>query len=83
MNARLPNYEYSSNDRLRFIQEKPKSPNRTDFERDRARILHSAAFRRLGEKTQVMNLLNDFVRTRLTHSMGVAQVGREIGKERR
>ncbi|MGI6785261.1 MAG: deoxyguanosinetriphosphate triphosphohydrolase [Gleimia sp.] len=82
MNARLPNYEYSSNDRLRFIQEKPKSPNRTDFERDRARILHSAAFRRLGEKTQVMGpSSDDFVRTRLTHSMEVAQVGREIGKE--
>ncbi|MDO5048912.1 MAG: deoxyguanosinetriphosphate triphosphohydrolase [Actinomycetaceae bacterium] len=82
MSARLPNHQYSDFDRERFVRERPKSPNRTDFERDRARILHSAAFRRLGEKTQVLGpATDDFVRTRLTHSLEVAQVGREIGKE--
>ena len=75
-------HAYSDFDRERFVKERPKSPNRTDFERDRARILHSAAFRRLGEKTQVLGpASDDSVRTRLTHSMEVAQVGREIGKE--
>lgn len=84
MTTRLPvqRNRYTPQDRERFVKELPKSPNRTDFERDRARVLHSAAFRRLGEKTQVLGpASNDFIRTRLTHSMEVAQVGREIGKE--
>lgn len=76
-----PPHSYSDHDRERFIDERPKSGNRTDFERDRARILHSAAFRRLGAKTQVLGpSSDDFIRTRLTHSLEVAQVGREIGK---
>ena len=73
---------YGDTDRERFVTEDRKSGARTDFERDRARILHSAAFRRLGAKTQVMGpSSDDFIRTRLTHSLEVAQVGREIGKE--
>lgn len=72
---------YGPADRSRWVEELGKSPARTDFERDRARILHSSALRRLGEKTQVVGpATDDFVRTRLTHSLEVAQVGRELGK---
>ena len=75
-------YPYSSADRDRYVSEAQKSSVRTDFERDRARVLHSSALRRLGEKTQVLGpTSDDFVRTRLTHSLEVAQVGRELGKE--
>lgn len=73
---------YSEADQLRMVAESPKSAMRTAFERDRARILHSSGLRRLGEKTQVLGpTTDDFVRTRLTHSLEVAQVGRELGKE--
>lgn len=73
---------YSEADQSRKIRESMKSAMRTAFERDRARILHSSGLRRLGEKTQVLGpASNDFVRTRLTHSLEVAQVGRELGKE--
>lgn len=73
---------YSEADQSRRVAESAKSAMRTAFERDRARILHSSGLRRLGEKTQVLGpASNDFVRTRLTHSLEVAQVGRELGKE--
>jgi dGTPase len=77
--AALPGY--SAWDRERWLPEPPKSSYRSDFERDRARILHSSALRRLGAKTQVVAPdEDDFARTRLTHSLEVAQVGRELGR---
>ncbi|GAA5227198.1 deoxyguanosinetriphosphate triphosphohydrolase [Paeniglutamicibacter antarcticus] len=71
---------YSAHDQERWAPEPPKKAYRTAFERDRARVLHSSALRRLGAKTQVVApSSDDFVRTRLTHSLEVAQVGRELG----
>jgi len=71
---------YSGHDRARLHAEPPKDPGRGDFARDRARVVHSSALRRLGAKTQVVGPgTDDFVRNRLTHSLEVAQVGRELG----
>jgi dGTPase len=73
---------YGPLDIERFVDEPPKQANRTPFERDRARIVHSSALRRLGAKTQLLGAgSGDFVRTRLTHSLEVAQVGRGLGKQ--
>lgn len=71
---------YQDRDRERFV-EQPKSTSlkRGEFARDRARVLHSAAFRKLSSKTQVLSPSSKaFARTRLTHSLEVAQVGREL-----
>jgi dGTPase len=66
--------------RGRKFSEKPH-PYRSDFERDRDRIIHCSAFRRLEGKTQVFTPgLDDYYRTRLTHSIEVAQIGRTIAK---
>ena len=64
----------------RRFTEKPH-PYRTDFERDRDRVIHCSAFRRLEGKAQVFTPgLDDYYRTRLTHSIEVSQIGRTIAK---
>ncbi|HNO40286.1 MAG TPA: deoxyguanosinetriphosphate triphosphohydrolase, partial [Marmoricola sp.] len=73
---------YDDQDRMRLVDEPVKrvsAPARTPFERDRARVVHSASLRRLAAKTQVVGpQTDDFARNRLTHSLEVAQVARDI-----
>ena len=75
---------YDAAARERLVDEPPKrvdAPVRTPFERDRARVVHAAASRRLAAKTQVVGpQTDDFTRNRLTHSLEVAQVARDISR---
>jgi len=75
---------YDDAARERFVPEPPKrvdAPVRTPFERDRARVVHAASSRRLAAKTQVVGpQTDDFVRNRLTHTLEVAQVARDLSR---
>lgn len=75
-----PSAGYTPDDEERWVAEPPKRAGRTAFARDRARVLHSAGLRRLAAKTQVITAGQfDFPRTRLTHTLEVAQIARELG----
>jgi dGTPase len=77
----LAPYAQKSGDSAGRAHNEPAHPHRTVYERDRARIIHSRAFRRLEYKTQVfLNGTGDHLRTRLTHTIEVASISRTIAR---
>ena len=79
--SRLKKIKYTAHDMARHFSadNRSRGDERTDFERDRSRIIHSASFRRLQGKTQVFTAgESDFFRTRLTHSLEVAQISKGL-----